>query len=197
MQRLICSVDLFINCFQGLKQKLHANWPGTETFVFLWPLAHQPRPKLTATQLRPPVDMLIMWWELSETFSALRKFILDQLLFNGSGHLLRIRHTGTKQGINSCSVCQIGTYLSHYEFLLAGAGKRGGQLATHLPSKSQGKSIVHKRLNITDAPVLWLFLNLGREYDIARELHSPRFSHPRAGRGTQLHTCHGTPSILS
>lgn len=42
-----------------------------------------------------------------------------------------------KQGVNSYSVCQIGTYLSHYEFLLA--GKRGGQLATHLPSKKSGE----------------------------------------------------------
>lgn len=115
---LLCGLvyKLFIN-FQALKQKLHANWPGTATFVFLWPVARQPRPKLAATQLRPPVDMLLMWWELSETFSALRKFILDQLLFNGSRHLLRIWHTGTKQGVNSCGVCQIGTYLSQYEFL--------------------------------------------------------------------------------
>lgn len=199
MQRLICSVDLFINCFQGLKQKLHADWPGTATFVFLWPPAHQSRPKLAATQLCPPVDISLMWWELSETFSALRKFILDQLLFNGSRHLLQMWHTGTKQGVNSYGVCQIGNYLFHYEFLLAGAEKRGGQLATHLPSKSQGKLNVYKRLNISSAPVLCFFLNLGRVYDTARELHSPCYSHPRVGWGTQFHTSHvdETPSIFS
>lgn len=133
----------------------------------------------------------------TETFSALRKFILDQLLFNRSRFLLRIWHTSTKQGVNSYSVCQIGIYLSHYEFLLA--GKRGGQLATHLPSKSQGKSNIYKRLNISDAPTLWLFLNLERKHDVAGELHSPHFSHPSVGRGTQLHTRHGdgTPSMLS
>lgn len=33
---------------------------GTATFVFLWPLTHQPRPKLAATQWHPPIDMLLM-----------------------------------------------------------------------------------------------------------------------------------------
>lgn len=190
-------MDLFLNCFQGLKQKLHANWLDTATFVFLWLLTHQHRPKLAAAQLHPPIDVLLMCWELSEIFSALRKFILDQLLFNRSRFLLWIWHTSTKQGVNSYSVCQIGTYLSHYEFLLA--GKRGGQLATHLPSKSPGKSNIYKRLNISDATTFWLFLNLGREYNVETELHSPHFSHARVGRGTQLHTRHGdgTPSMLS
>lgn len=189
-------MDLFINCSQRLKQKLHANWLGTATFVFLWPLACQPRPKLAAMQLRPPVDMLLMWWELSETFSALRKFILDQLLFKGSRYLLRIWHTGTKQGVHSYGVCQIGTHLSQYEFLSAAAGKWGGQLATHLPSKSQGKLDIYKRLNTCNAPILWLFLNLGREYGVAREIHSPCSSQARAGRGTQLHTHHGDGTLL-
>lgn len=115
---------LVYKLLSGFETKTACKLAGHRNFFRLTLLAHQPRPKLAAMQLHAPVDMLLMWWEVSETFSALRKFILDQL-FNGIRHLAWMWPVSTKPGDNSYNVCQIvPTYPSMNCFRL---GLGGGE----------------------------------------------------------------------